>query len=153
MLLILFTLLYFTPLALISLETGSLYLLVTFIQFLFLQPLAATHLISFPTSLFLKHNWTTALCLFLVHNPGTISILFKMIYLQYVTLQRNYIVIDSALHIVPSMPVSHSFFNSYSPSPVPLFLPPFTSSGNRLFVLCIYDSDSLFLCFFICFTF
>ena len=117
------------------------------------QPLAATHLISFPMSLFLKCNWTTALCLFLVHNPVT---------LYFYTFQNDLVTVchpTKTLHSYGlcsphcTFHACDSFFTSSCPSPVPLFLSHFTPSGDCLFVLCIYDSDSLFLCFFICFIF
>ena len=147
--------LYIAALALIHFKTGNVYLLTTFIQFPLPPPLASDHhkcdLFSYEfVCLFLKYNWTTTLCEFLVHNiviryfctfqndhcnksschlspyKDTTKLLtiFPTLYISYLWL--IYFVIES-LYLL----ISLTYLSSLS-LPLP--------SGNHLFVLCISDS-------------
>ena len=148
--------LYITYLVLIYLKAGSLYLLTTSIQFPvpWPLPLVTTNVISFSISLFIclfvKYNWPTTECYFLIHNIFDISVHFKMIMIINLVMICHHTkiltIIEYVNHAEHFTPLTHLFCNwkfvhlnlphpfLFSPTPFP--------SGNHQFVLCIYDSVS-----------
>ena len=157
--LISFTILYITPLVITYLITGSLYLLANFIQFPLSQhfhPASGEHkpnLFFWGCYLFLKYNWHTTLCSFLVYR-----VVIKYFYIfqndhrkseSWATFCHHGQMLNSTdyvPHIVLFMPLPHLFVTAglFLLISIPYFFhPPPTLTTTCLF----FVSMTLFICF------